>query len=66
MTKQLRKLFSIMCAIALLVSSMSIALADETSPAEADSVRIAEEEAAAKKAAEGVVPSGANLPLLRV
>ena len=52
MRKQLRKLFSILCAIALLVSSIPMALAEETSSAEADAVRIAAEEEAARKAAE--------------
>ena len=34
MMKQLRKVFSILCAIALLLSSMANALAEETDPAE--------------------------------
>ena len=34
MTKQLRKIFSILCAVALLFSSLATALAEETAPAE--------------------------------
>ena len=33
MTKQFRKVFSILCAIALLVSSLATVLAEETAPA---------------------------------
>ena len=52
MTKQLRKVFSILCAIVLLISSLSMALAEETVPAADDAARIAAEEAAARKAEE--------------
>ena len=51
MTKQLRKVFSILCAIALLFSSLSMALAEETNPAEDDAARLAAEQAAADEAA---------------
>ena len=63
MTKQIRKAFSILCAIALLVSGMATALAEETAPAEEAAaqavveettveVPVAEEPAVAEPAAE--------------
>ena len=52
MTKQLRKVFSILCAIALLISSLSMVLAEETVPAEEEAVRVAAEEEATRKAEE--------------
>ncbi len=63
MTKQLRKVFSILCAIALLVSGMATALAEETAPAEEAAAQavveettveapVAEEPAVAEPAAE--------------
>ena len=47
MMKQLRKVFSILCAIALLLSSMANALAEETDPAEEAAAQAAVEETAA-------------------
>ena len=61
MTKQLRKIFSILCALALLVSSLATVLAEETVPVEENAANIAAEEEtvqnadgeeAARKAAE--------------
>ena len=46
MMKQLRKVFSILCAIALLLSSMANALAEETDPAEEAAAQAAVEETA--------------------
>ena len=52
MTKQLRKVFSILCAIALLLSSMAVALAEETAPAEDVAEAAVEETVAEAPAAE--------------
>ena len=61
MTKQLRKVISILCAVILLFSSLITALAEEAAPAEEESVQTvsvqeaeqdAAEEEAARKAAE--------------
>ena len=52
MTKQLRKVISILCAIALLFSSVMMALAEETVPAGEEAERIVTEEDTGKAAEE--------------